>query len=330
MVPFFLALAPGGFGITGPSYWASHWAMGPRIPAPGDVDGDGRADLVSLHPYDRVIDVNLTSPWGKPYPGNQARREFGGEGIACVTGPFGVLGVSADGKIRVAWGMTKGGTDLPHDDAAGELPRELIPERPVRAFATDVDADGQVDAILVGRDGRTLFLRNKGERTFAAKPFGLDLKGYRQVSAGATEADGKGQLWWLDAEGVLWRGAFGGKPERISQEEPEASLVVGRFRGLKRADVACAGKLFPGGDPVKAMPLPEVPKFRRRLTGISPGWSPTLTAMAKTTFCGCERPRMRLWARTVGSTSPTTRRIRIRATSPAPKTASPTAGRPAA
>lgn len=252
--------------MTRASYLASHWANGPRIPVPGDVDGDGRGDLVSIYREgDGVIDVQLTVKWGKPTYGVQARRGFGRDVVAGAIGRFegspgmSVVAVSGDGSVTLAWGMAKGGREFAHADPAGKVPPELVPKAPARAFAADVDGDGKPDAILLGADGKTSWLRNKGDRTFVAKPLGFDLAGYQQAAAGSTGAEPGAFLWWLDGKGGVWRGKLGGKPEKVGTATGDIGLAVGRFRGLKRADVLVGNRLWPGGEEAKAVPMPDVP-----------------------------------------------------------------------
>ncbi len=57
------------FALSRGQFWIEGWATRPSFSLAGDVDGDGRADLIAFQPGGRAwVDVHLTSPLGKPTP----------------------------------------------------------------------------------------------------------------------------------------------------------------------------------------------------------------------------------------------------------------------
>ena len=57
------------YALSRGQFWIEGWASRPSVSLAGDVDGDGRADLITFQPGGRAwVEVHLTSPLGKPTP----------------------------------------------------------------------------------------------------------------------------------------------------------------------------------------------------------------------------------------------------------------------
>lgn len=153
--------------LTTAQFWASGFAASPRTPFIGDVDGDGRDDILAFYPKDDcIIDLMRTSAIGKPRYPTQARTRFGKDGLIAVAGKFtqpdrdSVLAVFADGSVRVAHQLKPDGSGFERDDLAATIPAALIPHPPVRAVAADFTDDGKPDVLLCDATGRLLLLIN--------------------------------------------------------------------------------------------------------------------------------------------------------------------------
>jgi hypothetical protein len=88
VLPALLTLAsPPAF--TPPQPWALGFAAPPRLPFVGDVDHDGRADLIVVYPKgDCIVDVNLTVEGVKSGGGFQALTGWGKDCQAATVGEF--------------------------------------------------------------------------------------------------------------------------------------------------------------------------------------------------------------------------------------------------
>jgi hypothetical protein len=238
---------------------------------PGDVDGDGRADLPNLWPNGEVsIDVVLTSKWGKPRGSVRSRNGFGRDAVAAACGAFAegpgaaFVAVCADGSVNVASGMTEGQNQFPNDDVAATIPAELRLKEKGRALVADFDADGRADILLVAGDGRLVLLRNtrapKGKPAFKVEPVALKIPGFRQVAAGNTTVGKPAVVYWLDASGGLMSSSLGGVSKKLLQAGPDEGLAVGRFRGAPGADILVGQRLLVGGNPATVLDEPTIPK----------------------------------------------------------------------
>jgi len=160
------AFAPGSDEAPAMSrgqFWLADWGWRPEFLLAGDADGDGLADLLTFQPAgEGSIEIHRTSALGKPTRPRAAREGFGRDGQIAVCGRFSgraaddVLAVFADGSVRLASVMPRGGTRFAHDDLVATIPGDLRPRPPLRAVAGDFDGDGGVDAAIVADDGRVL------------------------------------------------------------------------------------------------------------------------------------------------------------------------------
>ena len=265
--------------ITPAQFWTTAFGTSPRLPMAGDANGDGRADLLSVWPQgEGVIDSTLTSYFGKPVAGNQARTQFGKNGIAAACGFFArlkaadILMVCADGNLRVASDMSVGSRTYSKDDVAGFVPLSLLPKAPTRTVVADFDADDKSDVLIIGSDGKLLLLLNRrtadGLPRMIPVPVETSIKNALQISAGQFAEGSPAQVVWLDKEGCLLRAALKISGESAALVPPQtlltpvdtaAKLVVGHFCGAKNADILLGQQLIPGGEVAAKQTLPNLP-----------------------------------------------------------------------
>lgn len=264
--------------LTPARYWMSGFAAAPRLPIAADVDGDGRADTLCLFPAgDGIVDLSRTSSIGKPRFSTQARTQFGKDGLAVAAGKFdgtdanGVLGVFADGSVRLAHALRADKNGFDRDDLLLVIPAALRLKAPVRAVAADFDGDGKPDVMLIGASGYLILLRNRNEKAGESRFEAIPVEGNiaaRQIAAGDLDGGGKASLVWVRPGGEVRRAFLTlepDKPARLSastlivKAAPKTGLAVGRFRGEKAADILIGQSLLPGGDPAKAQLISTLP-----------------------------------------------------------------------
>ena len=121
MLALILATALSGANFDNPEVWALALAPPPRLGFVGDVDGDGRADVISVNPRGACsIDVSLTTEGVKPGPPITAIDHWGTDcqcaAVATISGDntASVIGLFAGSELRRAANF-KGGhfTDVP-------------------------------------------------------------------------------------------------------------------------------------------------------------------------------------------------------------------------
>lgn len=87
MLTLLAAVAAASFAP--PTPWALNFAAPPRIPAVGDVDNDGYADLIVVYPHgEGILDLSLNVEGMKPGRPFQGLVGWGKEAAAVVSGPF--------------------------------------------------------------------------------------------------------------------------------------------------------------------------------------------------------------------------------------------------
>jgi hypothetical protein len=284
LVAAITAGAAGGpdFGMSPARFWAGGFAAAPRIPLAGDADGDGRADLLVLYPQgEGIIDFAGTSAAGKPCFPVQARTHFGKDGLAAACGRFTgtaqaeVVGVFADGSVRLASDMTSTRHVYTQDTTVAQIPPNQMPKAPVRAVTADFDGGGRPDVLLLDAEGRILVLHNvpgqTGVTQFVPEPVDRPLRNVRRIAAGDLNGKGKAEIVWLESSGKLYRaglsctaGRFHLERAHALMDAPEQSgLAVGRFRGEKAADILIGQKLLPHGDAAHALSLPNLPDLKQ-------------------------------------------------------------------
>lgn len=260
-----------GACLSAPMYVGSLPA--PRIVMAGDVDGDGRADIISFYPPDGgILDVIRMSPLGKPYWPFQARRDIGKGGIAAACGPFAeagkasVLVVLGDGKVVVVHGWSAGRFGA--QDTAATIPPELLPKKALCCLAGDFDGDGRTDALLIGADGRYVLLHAEppagATPRFGPTAVGGAFRGVARAACGVFA--GTAEIVWQNGDGEVCRTrieTYGGGA-RLRNVGPSfkaerQGFSVGRFLAGTSADIEVSGKLLPSGDVHTPVDLPGAP-----------------------------------------------------------------------
>lgn len=253
------------YGISQAQFWRTAFGSGAWYPMAGDVNGDGRADLVAISTDGRTeIVVCRTSSMGKPVADNVA---VGGQGpglIASSTGPFvrksaaDVLYIFSTGFMKMAWGMAPEAGAFANTDPAGQIPEALVPQAPTHDAAADFTGDGKTDVMILDKNGKLLLLRNDGTGHFQALAIKTPILRTRQYSAGTLAGNTSASVVWIDESGNVSSakvvkqpdGSYDlSKPKLLASGSPDEHLAVGRFRGGKAADVLVGQRLFVGGDP---------------------------------------------------------------------------------
>jgi hypothetical protein len=216
--------------VSADQFWTFDFGAPPRIPHAGDADGDGRSDLLSLWPRGGcVIDVDLTSPLGKPVLGTPGFGGFGQDGLAVAFGAFAdrntaeVLAIFADGSVRVAWGAQRTGSIYTHNDEVARVSVDQLPKKPLTAVAGDFTGDGQTDVCVIGAGGTMFVLENARTRDGPPRLTSRFVQGtlgnVRRIAAGRLGDDKAASLVWLDDAGDVYRAGlkFGSEVQRASR-----------------------------------------------------------------------------------------------------------------
>lgn len=259
--------------------WANGFVSGGRIALAGDLDGDGKADMLSLSTSgDGRIEAARTSSVGKPRFPTVALDHFGSAAVAAAAGAFtdqghaDVVAVFASGEVRLASAYRPGSRKYSQDTVVATIPTARQPKAPVRALTADTDGDGRPDVILVDGAGQLTLLRNAGTAEGGARfdvvPVSGAIPPGSRMAAGRFDARRGSSLLWLDAAGVLYRAQLRsertprpalGASSRVCAAMPGDGLAVGRFAGGKTDDILVGRTLLVGGSPKRIVPQPELP-----------------------------------------------------------------------
>jgi len=273
------AASADGFGMTPEQFWHNPFGVNDWIPFVGDVDGDGRADLVAIQiGGDGDVAVSRTSAIGKPLGEERVLSGFGKDVVAaaCVSvikgAPPVFVGIFGDGSVKVGSGYDPTTRKYQHVDLALNLTAQLVPKTPVRTAVADFEGNGRKDVLMLDATGRLLLLKSEKSAgpipQFSVCPIGSRVPDVRQFSAGIIKGLKAGEIpraqcVWLDTSGTVFRAFITsnklGMPTRIAKASPEDHMVVGRFRGAALADVLLGQTLLPGGDPADPVRLNDLP-----------------------------------------------------------------------
>ena len=268
-----------GFGMTPEQFWHNPFGVNDWIPFVGDIDGDGRADLVAIQiGGDGDVAVSRTSAIGKPLGEDRVISGFGKDAIAAACVPVGkgtpavFVGIFGDGSVKVGSGYDPATRKYKQVDLALKLSAQIIPKAPVRTVVADFEGNGRKDILMLDATGRLLLLTSEKTASpipqFSVSTIGSRVPNVRQFSAGIVKGAKAGEIpraqcVWLDSSGTLYRAFITsnnlGKPTQITKASPEDHMVVGRFRGAALADILVGQTLLPGGDPEKPVTLNDLP-----------------------------------------------------------------------
>ncbi|WP_137181168.1 FG-GAP-like repeat-containing protein [Roseomonas sp. AR75] len=246
--PSFALLTGAASPVDG--FEAGAWAS----PALGDLDGDGRLDLVAIgtdggfrlsawrntgtgfEPF-AAFEGLPVAPWGVP-----ALGDLDGDGLADIV-------VGSSGGLAAYRNADTGWEALPGNQFAGVT-------APVGAAPAlgDLDGDGLLDLVLGGSDGTLSAWRNTGTGfvAFATNPFdGISVTEFSAPSLGDLDGDGLLDLVLGDEEGGLsvWRNTGAGFQALAANPFTGATLsatskpAIGDVDGDGRADLI-AGEFF--------------------------------------------------------------------------------------
>jgi hypothetical protein len=198
--PAFAAPAPDAFGLEALPSSVS--------PALADIDGDGDLDAFAGEFYGNTVVFRNTGTAAAPAFASASTNPFGWAAIAYQAAPA-FADVDGDGDLDAFVGVRPGNTlffeNTGTAGAAALAPPLTNPFglADVGDYAspsfTDLDGDGDLDALVGNRQGNTLFFRNTdtvGAPAFAApstNPFGLADVGFRATPA-FVDLDGDGDL----------------------------------------------------------------------------------------------------------------------------------------
>ena len=207
----------------------------------GDLDGDGRPDVVTVND-DETISVFIGKADGtlgsrqdslaSADPADAAIADLNGDGHADVAV------VDRGGFVTVFLNKGDGTLAAKQDYAAGSFP--------VSIAAGDVDGDGSVD-LVVTSSGSVSVLRNSGIGAFAAEedyPLGGDEDSAVSVALGDVNGDGKADV--VTGNGsrnvsvLLNKGDGTLQPARNYDASGAVSVALGDLNGDGKLDVATA------------------------------------------------------------------------------------------
>jgi hypothetical protein len=228
------------------------WGAAPpdELVAPGDVDGDGRADLVAFRAGDSTLTIVGASRRTVAFPSAitvSGAGDLDGDGRADLA-----IGLPLLCEVRVLYG---GDTD-----ATAAIALAPACENAAATGAGDLDGDGRAELVVApAAGGPRLFYgrasrapRSLADADAVLVPAAGDLDvGMRVVAAGDTDGDGRGDVAiTAHTATLLYRGErFAGDvaPERVAERfendtiGPHAPAGLGDLDADGRADLALNG-----------------------------------------------------------------------------------------
>ncbi len=263
------------FHCTAPQLWQSDFGAPPRTPCVGDVDGDGYHDLLCLWPGMEdgcIVDVSLNANGEKAIWHSQARTQFGRDGSSATCGTFTddkrvtLLGLMADGSLRLAHGFDSSKTRYAKDDVIGKLPERV--KEPVKMAAGDVDGDGRAEGLVVLADGKVYLVdvNSQEPAKSSIRRIGRVAAGVTAITLGDFDGSGRVELVYSDRKGQVARCSVSsqalGKPTRVARATNGPELVAAHLDDDSRADLVVGTTIMWGGDPNNTSEWPELAASR--------------------------------------------------------------------
>ena len=246
-----IAAEHGGAFFTRPVYLA---AYGP----PNEVLAAEGFGLFIYNPEGKgSIEFRGFSKLGKLSNGVQAAQGFAEHGLLATCGPFVpgegpcVLILSSDGSLTLLHGFDPGKGTFARTDPAGKC---VSPEAKGGSWRL---LSLNKDALLIDQTAGVV-LKNDGRGHFSGHTLSGALPSWARI-----ESDGA-RLAGIDGEGQVWEGSVSGsfkfeEKQSLLKLDPGSGLAFGHFLSKGSAPDLLAGQeLLPGGDPKKAVDLPEL------------------------------------------------------------------------
>jgi hypothetical protein len=229
----------------------------------GDIDRDGRADVLALFPEGAgIIDLARSSTLGKPRFPMQARREFGRDLLVGVCGKFTgkndteVLAVAKDGSLHLAYQASPEGRFTRSRSFSATDVR--LPDPPILAITLPSSTSSD-SVLVVDKKGNLLRLTPRtGGEGFDSQRLRGRLSSVQEI---AIQPDGAA-FFWTDNKGTLHRATVAGEnieTKQVLRGTSGEKLAVGKFSGTAEFDVLLGQRLLPGGDPARATVLNTLP-----------------------------------------------------------------------